>query len=342
MLEVRTLRYSGSLTLSITHKFPRRGEYLAQYLFSAFGTAIPVAYKEDSGVDFYCTVTERLGQRAWPRAYFTVQVKSGDKPWIFNGKESVRWLIEQPLPLYICVVDKRELRFRVYQTFARFHIWSLGIQSGKDYLEALDYLGLIPGAPGTGACTSWDGGRQISLRAPILDITLTQITDDDERIAETRDVLNYWLDLDKTNLSRIATGTLNFAMPQQYQTNTIEFINRTATRTFGKTLSNVTDAELRSCFVSLRPSFLWVARVLMYTGDPLGAALAAMLMRYWNPEDIDSFDIAARLNRIAGIEEPKNDCLSLNQLYSFQDEMIAGVGARLGVAQSNSADKPKD
>src|SRR2546425_8637048 len=106
-----------------------RSEYLAQCLFSAFGISIPVPHQEDSGVDFYCTMTDRLGQLAWPKAYFTVQVKSSDASWTFNGSESVRWLIEQPLPLYFCVVDKSKLRFRVYHTLARFHIWSLGIQA---------------------------------------------------------------------------------------------------------------------------------------------------------------------------------------------------------------------
>src|SRR6266705_3268538 len=88
-----------------------RAEYLAQYLFSGFGTSIPVPHQEDSGIDLYCTMTEKLGLRAWPRAYFTVQVKCSDAPWKFRGHESVRWLIEQPLPLYLCVVDKSKLRF---------------------------------------------------------------------------------------------------------------------------------------------------------------------------------------------------------------------------------------
>jgi hypothetical protein len=45
-----------------------RSEYLAQFVFSSFGTAIPVPHQEDSGLDIYCTLLERDGQRAWPRA----------------------------------------------------------------------------------------------------------------------------------------------------------------------------------------------------------------------------------------------------------------------------------
>ncbi len=45
-----------------------RSEYLAQYVFASFGTAMAVPHQEDSGIDLYYTLTERVGQRAWPRA----------------------------------------------------------------------------------------------------------------------------------------------------------------------------------------------------------------------------------------------------------------------------------
>ena len=58
-----------------------RSEYLAQYVFASFGTAISVPHQEDTGVDLYCTMTERVGARAWPRYHYTVQVKSTMAPW---------------------------------------------------------------------------------------------------------------------------------------------------------------------------------------------------------------------------------------------------------------------
>ena len=74
-------------TIAVNFHEGSRAEYLAQYLFSGFGTSIPVPHQEDSGIDFYCTMTEKLGRLAWPRAYFTVQVKSTDAPWELNGRE---------------------------------------------------------------------------------------------------------------------------------------------------------------------------------------------------------------------------------------------------------------
>src|SRR5271166_2089714 len=74
-----------------------RSEYLAQYVFSSFGTAVPVPHQEYTGLDMYCTLLEHDGQRAWPRAYYSVQVKSTMKAWTFDNPESVRWIIEHPL-----------------------------------------------------------------------------------------------------------------------------------------------------------------------------------------------------------------------------------------------------
>jgi hypothetical protein len=92
-----------------------RSEYFAQYVFSSFGTAVPVPHQEDTGLDIYCTLLERDGQRAWPRAYYSVQVKSTMDPWIFDGSQSVRWIIEHPLPIFfvLCAKRKREFLFTI-------------------------------------------------------------------------------------------------------------------------------------------------------------------------------------------------------------------------------------
>ena len=70
---------------------------LADYLFSGWGTVTPVRRQDDFGIDLYCTLTERTGQRAVVRDYFVVQVKSTDEPWQFHDRESVKWLVEYPL-----------------------------------------------------------------------------------------------------------------------------------------------------------------------------------------------------------------------------------------------------
>jgi hypothetical protein len=139
-----------------------RSEYLAQYIFSSFGTSVPVPHQEDTGIDLYCTLLEREGRRAWPRAYYSVQVKSTMDPWIFSGEQSVRWIIEHPLPIFLCIVNKAEARILVYLTTPRFAAWILPLH--KDRLE------LVPGTATTAQpiVTSWEKGSRFELNAPIL------------------------------------------------------------------------------------------------------------------------------------------------------------------------------
>jgi len=111
-------RFSMTGSLAIGWHEGSRSEYLAQFVFSSFGTAIPVPHQEDTGIDLYCTLLEQDGKRAWPRAYYSVQVKSTMDPWVFNSPESVRWIIEHPLPVFLCIVQKSEATILVYHTCA--------------------------------------------------------------------------------------------------------------------------------------------------------------------------------------------------------------------------------
>src|SRR5713101_1223293 len=147
-----------------------RSEYLAQFVFSSFGTAIPIPHQEDSGLDIYCTLLERVGQRAWPRAYYSVQVKSTMSPWIFDSPESVRWIIEHPLPIFLCIVQKSEARIVVYHTAPRFAAWTFHLRPPR--------LELIPGTETKASTVEWREGGTFSLGAPILNFTVQQILED--------------------------------------------------------------------------------------------------------------------------------------------------------------------
>ena len=52
-----------------------RSEYLAQYVFSMFGTAALVPHEADYGLDIFCTRTRTDHGRAEPYGYYAVQVK---------------------------------------------------------------------------------------------------------------------------------------------------------------------------------------------------------------------------------------------------------------------------
>jgi hypothetical protein len=168
-----------------------RSEYLAQYVFASFGAAVAIPHQEDSGIDLHCTLTERVGQRAWPRSYFSVQVKSTTDAWDF--KDSVQWLIEYPLPLFLCVVDKASTRLRVYHTCPRFYSWALP--------PLPDRLKLVPATGSKGKCTQWEGGTTFSLSAPILDATVLKLQNDNFH-RQAWNILRFWAGFDLENLDR--------------------------------------------------------------------------------------------------------------------------------------------
>jgi hypothetical protein len=189
-----------------------RSEYLAQYVFSSFGTAVPVPHQEDTGLDMYCTLLERDGPRAWPRAYYSVQVKSRMEPWIFPSPESVRWIIEHPLPIFLCIVHKPEARICVYHTTPRFAAWILPLHKNR--------LELIPGTETRARPveTSWEEGSSFELKAPILNFTIQDALDDAFR-ARLAAVLKLWIDNDLENIFRIKCGNHHFQAPYEYETN---------------------------------------------------------------------------------------------------------------------------
>ena len=182
-----------------------RSEYLAQYIFSTFGTSLLVPRQEDYGLDLFCALTERIGRRAWPYAYYAVQVKSGADAWRIRGRKSVEWPINYPTSLIYCVVDKRKGRLRAYQTSARF--------LASFASEPPEQMNLIPGkTSGPGRPTSWDSAGNFQLGPPILDLTVNELGDP-QRVALYGQVLRTWVTVDEANIRRRRMGVLSWSMP---------------------------------------------------------------------------------------------------------------------------------
>jgi hypothetical protein len=194
-----------------------RSEILADYLFSAWGTVTPVRRQSDHGLDLYCTLTERIGKRARVREYLSVQVKSENNAiWELNDVDSVKWLVEHPLPLFLCRINKKAGAVRVYHTIARFQIWALGPMP--------DRVQLIAGDGHKGEFDACAGLPVVSLSAPIMDISIADLTNDD-RMQQLRAVFAYWVALDRENCELVRAGLLRFRRPQSYRTNEIPSTN---------------------------------------------------------------------------------------------------------------------
>ncbi len=265
--KLEPISHAGSLAANLHEG--SRSEYLAQFVFSSFGTSIPVPHQEDTGLDLYCTLLERVGQRAWPRAYYSVQVKSTMDPWVFGSTESVRWLIEHPLPIFLCVVQKAEARVLVYHTSPRFAAWVLP--------QTPDQLVLTPGTERRAETVGWETGNRFSLAAPILNFTIQEVLDTEFR-ATVASVLRHWIEFDVENLFRIRSGIQRFWVPADYETNSTSF-----TAWCGQG-GNFRDDILPLALKRLKELLGLVAKHYHRKNDLQTAAIYAMTLRHLEPE----------------------------------------------------------
>jgi hypothetical protein len=247
-----------------------RSEYLAQYVFSMFGSSAPVLHQEDYGIDLYCTLTERKGQRAWPVAYYSVQIKSNEDPWEFGQPESVQWVVEYPAALLLCVIDKGEARVRVYQTLARF--------GAAVAAELPDRMALVPGQPGKSRTFSPATDGSFPMGAPILEFKVEDLLDD-EKFALFREVLKFWVLIDQHNVRLYEMGMRSVSMPGEYTTNEIPFAANA--RYFLNYAPPGTRARAEETAEEL---LQWLARVRFNDGDFLGTLLAILALRHRNSD----------------------------------------------------------
>lgn len=122
-----------------------RSEYLAQYILSTFGTAIPVPHPEDSGIDLYGTLGYRVGRRFHVSNHYLIQIKSNNTPILYKGEEEVKWLLSHKNPFFIGIVNKAKGSLEIYQTlsismlYAKININSITLipesKKGFDYFS---------------------------------------------------------------------------------------------------------------------------------------------------------------------------------------------------------------
>lgn len=89
-----------------------------------------------------------------------LQVKSEMKPWEFRSAKSVKWIIEHPLPIFLCVVHEKESQILVYSTTPPFAAWGLP--------TPLNRLELIPRSATKAKTIEWGDGGTFEMKAPIL------------------------------------------------------------------------------------------------------------------------------------------------------------------------------
>ncbi|WP_447433132.1 hypothetical protein [Cupriavidus basilensis] len=254
-------------------------------------------------------------------------MKSEMKPWEFASAKSVKWIIEHPLPIFLCVVQKDDARILVYSTTPRFAAWVLP--------TPLSRLELIPGRATKAKSVEWGDGGKFEMKAPILNFTIQELLDDAFR-AHIANVLKFWIEYDMRNLIRIRCGIPRFQVPAEYETNSTSFegwaIQGAGFRDESVRLAQNHLEELLGIFTK------------HYRRDRAltSAAICAMALRHLapdrrspTPEDphIDQNDVEFHneLNRLFGMEPPSH-------LYAACDLLLNLV--KIELARHGICDSP--
>jgi hypothetical protein len=296
-----------------------------------FGTSVQVPRQEDYGVDLYCTLfSERAGQRVWPDAYYSVQVKSDEVPLIFPVPKSVEWVVEYPSPLLHCIVQKSDGLVRVYQTFARF-----GAAVAQTLPTSLVFVPEGRGAGAGGAYGFDEASGHYLLGAPILKFKIEELLDD-SRFNTIRDILRFWILKDFDNVRRYQMGMQSLWMPWEVVTNELP-------RGPESTLSLVvTTPEIRSkAEASLALLLEWLAYPRFKDGELLDALLAAMMLR---SRGLTSPMAVLVVNQLRGVTD-LDTALSTDAAQSDEavlDRLLALLSDKIADTPSSSTAKTPD
>lgn len=247
-------------------------EILAQALFAMIGTAVLVPRQDDYGVDLLCTLlSEREGPRAWPSAYYAVQVKSDTDPWVFPTRRSVEWIVGYPAALLLCVVNKAERIISIYHTLARF-----GAATASELPETLAMRPEGRGNEFTGPYSQDPETGEYLLGPPIVQLTVAELVDENS-IHRMRAVLQAWLELDYRNAIQYQIGLRTMDIPMAYRTG--EIPDRFGTLELSWARKHMRETGERTAVKTLR----WLVTPWANDGDYRAALLGLLLLRHLDP-----------------------------------------------------------
>jgi hypothetical protein len=242
------------------------------------------------------------------------------QPWVFDSKESVRWLIEHPLPIFLCIVQKAEARILIYHTTPRFAAWILPLHKNR--------LELIPGTETKARPveTTWEEGSSFELKAPILSFTIQEALDNAFRM-QVAEVLKFWIDNDTENLSRIKCGIHHFRAPYQYETNTTGGTG--GTNEFGGPFS---EESFQRAQVVAKELLGRIATHHYKRSELVDAAIYATALRRLSPiyksGEFNRHDLSLHtgLNRRFGMDPPTHIYQAVDSLIQMLTDKLAEHG----------------
>jgi len=233
--------------------------------------------------------------------------------WIFDGEQSVRWLVEHPTPIYLCVVDKTGGRVRVYHTSQRFYVWGRG--------KSLAHVALLPTTDQEGNLPKWpENSEEFALGAPILDFSIAEFLQP-SFASSARQTLETWIKIDEGNLASLRNGIRRFVVPVKYTPNHPPDTRVSAT--FMPYTRPATDDELDQALPAFRESLENIGMELFKRDDLRGAALCALLHRHVFRGNLYPF-MRELHNRIAGTPDQFGN-VGVPQLEKLIDDALSAA-----------------
>lgn len=288
-----------------------RSEIIAEFFFSGLGTVIPVPRPADTGVDFYCTLTEPAGKKAFSTHTFTVQVKSNAKPITVESTRSIEWLLRHPLPIFLCVVDKKRQQIHVYHMLPRFYIWA--------HPPLPKMMTIVPEQGTEGTSVQWEPNNNFSVSAPIISLTFADIADKNT-MKKLKEVLVFWIGFEEENLSRIRNHILQFRMPASYETNSTK-VPASVTQWVNKAPVD----DLQAATNHLGPNLAWLS-AQQWENDPRGALLMLALHRHLCADSNDAYAVHHKLNAA---------CAKEGYAYEMADKVLQTLSLFLGIPRKS-------
>ncbi|MGY5514635.1 hypothetical protein ACXHQ0_27385 [Vibrio antiquarius] len=209
-----------------------RTEYLAQYVFSAFGSSQMVARTEDYGLDFFCTLGSKIGQRLHVEDFYSVQVKSTEDEFSYNDAKSIEWLFSLKTPLLYSVIDKSSHTVKIYSGFM------LPLLSTK---QELGRITICYGGESKVEINEKNNEASICLGSPILEFNISELESRDFN-QKAVSILEFWVKCDQENINRRSIGYSLFEYPLSYQTNEVPTLK--TSQLSGNVLDTFKDEDL--------------------------------------------------------------------------------------------------
>ncbi|MBN1971088.1 MAG: hypothetical protein JW870_17105 [Candidatus Delongbacteria bacterium] len=118
-----------------------KGEYLSQLFLSAIAFSNPTYRQEDWGVDFVCSLINRIGDNLYPTDTFTIQVKTSKdcKFELENKIHNMDWFYDRQEPFFLCHLETEKQEMYFYNTS---HLHQVSIQQLTNYNKIISTYSL--------------------------------------------------------------------------------------------------------------------------------------------------------------------------------------------------------